>query len=174
MEKKEKIMSVEDSFVSSDCSVFEISIKKWFNAEWERLAAKGKDTSKFHLLADPDINVGSVCCADYTMKFNGIYWVIDLTINGEKDSSIWKDVIDNVPAQFAAVLNGAPEWFLYRLSSNISDKKEFYGFDPNEGESGSLLPIEIFGLKDFWRAEGFDSLIDSHDKTFFDECLNAF
>lgn len=173
MKKKEKIMSAEDSFVSSDCSI-ESNIRKWVDTELERLASRGKGGSKFHLEDDLDDNVGSVCCADYTMKFNGIYWVIDLVINSEEDSPIWNDVKNNVPAQFAAVLNGAPEWFLYRLSSNTSDKKEFYGFDPNEGESGSLLPIEIFGLKDFWRAEGFDSLICSHDKTFFTECLNAF
>ena len=176
MTKNSKNQCVEVSFDSSNCSVsvFESNIRKWVDTELERLASRGKGGSKFHLEDDLDDNVGSVCCADYTMKFNGLYWIIDLAINGEKDSSIWKDVIDNVPAQFAAVLTGAPEWFLYRLSSNTSDKKEFYGFDPNEGESGSLLPIEIFRVVDVWRSTSFDSLICSHDKTFFTECLNAF
>ena len=173
MSKNSKSMFVEDSFVSSNCSI-ESNIRKWVDAELERLASRGKGGTKFNLEDDLDDNVGSVCCADYTMKFNGLYWVIDLTINGEKDSFIWNDVKNNVPAQFATVLTGAPEWFLYRLSSNTSEKKEFYGFDPNEGESGSLLPIEIFRVVDVWRSTSFDSLICSHDKTFFTECLNAF
>ena len=173
MSKNSKNQCVEDSFVSSNCSI-ESNIRKWVDTELERLASRGKGGSKFHLQADLDDNVGSVCCADYTMKFNGLYGIIDLAINGEKDSSIWKDVIENVPAQFASVLTGAPEHFLYRLSSNTSDKKKFYGFDPNEGESGSLLPIGIYRVVDVWRATDFDSLICSHDKTFFTECLNAF
>ena len=171
--KNQCMVSVEDSFYSSNCSI-ESNIRKWVDTELKRLASRGKGGSKFHLQDDLDDNVGSVCCADYTMKFNGLYWVIDLVINSEEDSPIWNDVKNNVPAQFATVLTGAPEWFLYRLSSNTSEKKKFYGFDPNEGESGSLLPIEIFRVLDVWRSTSFDSLICSHDKTFFTECLNAF
>ena len=176
MKKNSKNQCVEVSFDSSNCSVsvFESNIRKWVDTELERLASRGKGGSKFHLQDDLDDNVGSVCCADYTMKFNGFYGVIDLVINSEEDSPIWNDVKNNVPAQFATVLTGAPEWFLYRLSSNTSDKKQFYGFDPNEGESGSLLPIEIFRVLDVWRSTSFDSLICSHDKTFFTECFNAF
>ena len=163
MEKKEKnqcVVSEEDSFVSSDCSVFEITIKKWFNAEWERLAAKGKDTSKFHLFADPDINEGSVWCEDYIMKFNRYEGVIDLVINGEKNSSIWDDVMGNVPPVFASYL-GDPQTFLYRVSSNTSEEKKFYGFEFTDDESCSLFPITEFSASGDWRVENFDSLIDS-------------
>lgn len=174
MEKKEKIMSVEDSFDSSNCSVIESNIRKWADAELERLASRGKGGSKFHLQADLDANVGSVCCADYTMKFNWFYGVIDLVINSEEDSPIWNDVKNNVPAQFASILS-APEYFIYRLSSNTSDKKEFYGFDPTEGESGEILPIEEFSAISAWRAANFDSLFCPDSKNlFFTECLNAF
>ena len=162
MEKKEnsKSMFVEDSFDSSDCSVFEITIKKWYDAEFERLAAKGKDTSKFHLLADPDINEGSVFCEDYIMKFNRDERIIDLVINGKKDSSIWDDVMGNVPPVFASYL-GDPETFLYRVSSNTSDKKEFYGFEFIDDESCNLFPITEFSASGDWRVENFDSLISS-------------
>ena len=170
--KNQCMVSEEDSFVSSDCSI-ESNIRKWVDTELKRLASRGKGGSKFHLEADLDNNVGSVCCEDYTMKFNGFYGVIDLVINTEEDSPIWNDVKNNVPAQFASILS-APEYFLYRLSSNTSEKKEFYGFDPHEGESGEIFPIEEFSAISAWRAANFDSLIGSHDKTFFDECLNAF
>lgn len=160
MTKKFKTKFVEDSFDSSDCSVFEISIKKWFNAEWERLAAKGKDTSKLHLLADPDINVGSVCCEDYSIRFNRDERIIDLVINVEKDSPIWDDVIDNVPAQFASYL-GNPKGFLYRLSTNTSEEKEFYGFVDTEHACGILIHLTEFNPVVEWKAENFDSLISS-------------
>lgn len=157
--KNQCVVSEEVSFDSSDCSVFEISIKKWYDAEFERLAAKGKDTSKFHLLADPDINVGSVCCEDYIMKFNRDEGVIDLVINGEEDSPIWKDVISNVPAQFASCF-GNPKNFLYRFSSNTSEEKKFYGYVKIDDVS-ALLPILKFNAIEDWKAENFDSLIDS-------------
>ena len=160
MEKKWKTKFVEDSFDSSDCSVFEISIKKWYDAEFERLAAKGKDTSMFHLLADPDINVGSVCCEDYIMKFNRYEGVIDLVINGEKDSPIWNDVMGNVPPIFASYL-GDPESFLYRISSYTSEKKEFYAFEFTDDENGELFPITEFSPSGAWRVENFDSLVNS-------------
>lgn len=169
MSKNSKTKIVEDSFDSSDCSI-ESNIRKWVDAELERLASSGKGGSKFHLQADLDVNVGSVCCADYTMKFNGLYGVIDLVINSEEDSPIWKDVKNNVPSQFASILS-APEHFLYRLSSNTSEKKKFYGFEPTEGESGEIVPIGIYRVVDVWRSANFDSLIGSHDKTFFTECF---
>ena len=158
MEKKEKIMSVEDSFDSSDCSVFEISIKKWYDAELERLASMGKDTSKFHLFADPDINEGSVWCEDYIMKFNRDEGAIDLVINGEEGSPVWKDVVYNVPARFASCL-GDPVGFLYRISTNTSEEKEFYGFVDTDDESGfNLFQVDLTGE---WIAENFDELISS-------------
>ena len=141
-------------------SVFEITIKKWYDAEFERLAAKGKDTSKFHLLADLDNNVGSVCCEDYTMKFNRDERIIDLVINGEKDSPVWDNVMGNVPPVFASYL-GDPQTFLYRVSTSTSDKKEFYGFEFTDDESCSLFPITEFSASGDWRVENFDSLIDS-------------
>ena len=174
MEKKWKTKFVEDSFDSSDCSVFEITIKKWYDAEFERLAAKGKDTSKFHLLADPDINVGSVCCEDYSIRFNRDERIIDLVINGEKDSPIWDDVMGNVPPVFASYLGdpqtflyrvstylGAPEKFIYDLSPNTSEKKEFYGFEITDDESCCIFPITEFSASGDWRVENFDSLISS-------------
>ena len=157
--KNPYVVSVEDSFDSSDCSVFEISIKKWYDAEFERLAAKGKDTSKFHLLADPDINVGSVCCEDYIMKFNRDEGVIDLVVNGEEGSFIWDNVIHCVLAQFASCF-GDPKNFLYRVSSNTSEKKKFYGCTTIV-DVDVMLPINGFTAIEAWKAENFDELIDS-------------
>ena len=158
MEKKEKIMSVEDSFDSSDCSVFEISIKKWYDAEFERLASMGKDTSKFHLLADPDINVGSVFCEDYIMKFNRDEGVIDIIANAENSSVGGWDVFLNVPGQFASYL-GDPENFLYRFSTSTSEKKDFYGFEYIDDKGGfNLFQVDLTGE---WIAENFDSLVSS-------------
>ena len=160
MEKKWKTKFVEDSFDSSDCSVFEITIKKWYDAELERLASMGKDTTLFHLLADPDINVGSVWCEDYIMKFNRYEGVIDLVINGEKDSPIWDDVMGNVPPVFASYL-GDPENFLYRVSTSTSEEKKFYGFEFTDDESCSLFPITEFSESGAWKAENFDELVNS-------------
>lgn len=158
MEKKEKIMSVEDSFVSSDCSI-ESNFKKWYAAEKERLASRGKDTDKIYIFADLEISVGSICCEDYIMKFNRDEGVIDLIINGEEDSPVWKDVISNVPAQFAECL-GKPENFLYRISTSTSDKKKFYGC-ATIVDVDVMLPINGFTAIEAWKAENFDSLIDS-------------
>lgn len=159
MEKKEKIMSVEDSFVSSDCSIFESNFEKWANEERERLAAKGKD-DKFFVYAEPEIHKGIIICADYTMKFNRDEYVIDLVINGEEDSLIWDDVVDKVPARFRAIF-GIPDTFLYRISSNTSDKKEFYYDDQTEVESGEIEPVSFDELSPIgvWRVENFDELI---------------
>ena len=150
MEKKEKIMSVLES-----------NFEKWFNEERERLISKGNDTTKFFVYADPDINEGIIICADYTMKFNREEKVIDLVVNSEEDSLIWDDVVDKVPARFVAFLTGDPEKFLYRISSNTSEEKEFYYFDPTYDEGGSLLTIGIDELSPLaaWKAEYFDELI---------------
>ena len=173
MEKKKnsKSMFVEDSFDSSDCSVFEITIKKWYDAEFERLAAKGKDTSKFHLLADPDINVGSVCCEDYTIRFNRDERIIDLVVNGEKGSFIWDNVIHCVLPQFASCFGdpknflyrvstylGNPEKFIYDLSPNTSEEKKFYGC-ATIGDVDVMLPINGFTAIEAWKAENFDSML---------------
>lgn len=161
MEKKEKIMSVEDSFDSSDCSVFEIDHENWLTYERIRLVKKGKDINKFVVSADPDFNEGSVCCEDYTMIFNKDERAIDLVINSEEDSPIWNNVIENVPVQFASFLNCKPETFLYRISSNTSEIKPFYCFDPTYDEGGSLLCIGIdeLGPLGEYKSEYFDSLV---------------
>ena len=140
-------------------SIIESNFKKWYDAEKERLASRGKGGSKFHLQDDLDDNVGSVCCADYTMKFNGIYWVIDLIVNGEKGSFIWDNVIHCVLAQFASCF-GDPKNFLYRVSSNTSEEKKFYGCTTIV-DVDVMLPINGFTAIDAWKAENFDSLIDS-------------
>lgn len=127
MEKKEKIMSVEDSFDSSDCSVFESNFANWYGEEKNRLSLKGYDTSKFFVYADPDINEGIIICADYTMKFNRDECVIDLVINGALNSPIWDDVIENVPVQFASFLDCNSN-FLFHFSTNIGDEMGFYVF----------------------------------------------
>ena len=150
-------------------SVLESNFANWYGEEKNRLSLKGYDTSKFFVYADPDINEGIIICADYTMKFNRDECVIDLIINGEEDSLIWDDVVDKVPARFAAFLTGdpknfligKPDTFLYRISSNTSDKKEFYCFVDTDDESGELLPISIDELSPLgvWKVENFDELI---------------
>lgn len=158
MTKKIKSRFVEDSFDSSDCSVFEISIKKWYDAEFERLASKGRDTSKFHLFADPDINEGSVWCEDYIMKFNRDEGVIDIVANAKNSPIGGWDVFLNVPCQFASYL-GDPENFLYRFSTSTSEKKDFYGFEYVDDKGGfNLFQVDLTGE---WIAENFDSLIGS-------------
>ena len=145
---------------TKDQCILESNLEKWANEERERLAAKGKD-DKFFVYAEPEINEGIIYGGDYTMKFNMDECVIDLVINSEEDSLIWDNVVDKVPAQFAAVLTGKPVIFLYRISSNTSEKKEFYHFDPTYDEGGSLLPISIDELSPLgaWKAEYFDELI---------------
>ena len=146
---------------TKDMSVLESNLANWAGEEKNRLSLRGYDTTKFFVYADPDINEGMIICDEYTMKFNRDECVIDLIINGEEDSSIWDDVVDSVPARFAAFLTGDPEHFLYRLSSNTSDKKEFYYFESTDDESGELLPIGIDELNPLaaYKAEYFDELI---------------
>lgn len=154
---------------TKDQCIVESNLENWASEEKNRLAAKGYDTTKFFVYADPDINEGIIICADYTMKFNRDECVIDLVINGEEDSLIWDDVVDSVPARFAAFLTGdpknfligKPETFLYRISSNTSEKKKFYYFESTDDESGELLPISIDELSPLgaYKAEYFDELI---------------
>ena len=115
------------------------NFKKWYEAEKERLASRGKDTDRIYIFADPEINEGIIICADYTMKFNREEKVIDLVVNGEEDSLIWDDVVDSVPAQFAAVI-GKPENFLYGVSTTKSKEKWYYSFKRDDKESGTLFP----------------------------------
>ncbi len=145
---------------TKDQSIIESNFANWYGEERDRLALKGYDISKVFVYADPEINEGIIICADYTMKFNREEKVIDLVVNGEEDFSIWDDVVDKVPARFASCL-GKPEKFLYRISSNTSDKKEFYYFESTDDESGELLPIGIDKLSPLgaWKAEYFDELI---------------
>ena len=152
-------------------SILESNLANWVNEEKNRLALRGKDTTKFFVFTDPEINEGSVCCEDYTIKFNRDEGVIDLVINGEEDSSIWDNVVDSVPARFAAFLTGdpknfligKPENFLYRISSNTSEEKKFYYFESTDDESGELLPIGIDELNPLaaYKVENFDELISS-------------
>ena len=138
-------------------SIVESNFKKWYAAEKERLASRGKDITKFCALADPEINDGSVCCEDYIMKFNRDEGVIDLIVNGEKGSFIWDNVIHCVLAQFASCF-GNPKNFLYRVSSNTSDEKKFYGC-ATIVDVDVMLPINGFTAIEAWKAENFDSLI---------------
>ena len=153
---------------TKDQSVLESNLEKWANEETARLASRGKD-DRFCIVTYNKMNKGTIHGGDYTMKFNRDERIIDLVINGEKNSSIWDDVVNNVPARFAVFLTGdpknfligKPENFLYRISSNTSDKKEFYYFESTDDESGELLPISIDELNPLaaYKAEYFDELI---------------
>lgn len=140
-------------------SIIESNFKKWYAAEKERLASRGKDTDKIYIFADLEISVGSICCEDYIMKFNRDEGIIDLRINGEKGSFIWDNVIHCVLAQFASCF-GNPKNFLYRVSSNTSEEKKFYGC-AKIVDVDVMLPINGFTAIEAWKAENFDSLIDS-------------
>lgn len=153
---------------TKDMSILESNLEKWANEETARLAAKGKD-DRFCIVTYNKMNKGTIHGGDYTMKFNRAEGLIDLIINGEEDSSIWDDVVDSVPARFAAFLTGdpknfligKPENFLYRISTNTSEEKEFYYFESTDDESGELLPISIDELNPLaaYKAENFDKLI---------------
>ena len=145
---------------TKDQSIIESNFANWYGEEKNRLSLKGYDTSKFFVYADPDINEGIIICADYTMKFNRDECVIDLVINSEEDSFIWDDVVDKVPARFVVFLTGKPDTFLYRISSNTSEEKKFYGC-ATIVDVDVMLPINGFTAIEAWKAENFDSLIDS-------------
>ena len=145
MVKNFKSKIEKELFVSSDCSVI-AKLGKWSDVEKERLTAKGKDITKFKIATSQNVNVGTVYCEDYTLKFNLDEEIIDLIINIEKDSSIWDDVVNNVPARFAQYL-GNPETFIYGLSTTKSKEKWHYGFKRDDKESGTLFPIVGFAGK---------------------------
>ena len=141
MTKNSKIMSVEGSFVSS-YPVRE-NLKKWVDTEFERLVSRGRNTSKFFADTDPYSNTLIIVSDEYTMKLNMDEGVIDLIVNTEKDSSIWKDVIENVPVQFASCFDN-PMSFTYEISSTKSKEKWYYSFKRDDKESGILFPIVGF------------------------------
>lgn len=107
--------------------VFEIDHENWLTYERIRLVKKGKDINKFVVSADPDFNEGTILCEDYTMKFNKDECAIDLVVNGALDSPIWKDVIENVPVQFASFLDCNSN-FVFHFSTNIGDEMGFYEY----------------------------------------------
>ena len=122
--------------------ILESNLEKWSNEETARLAARGKD-DKFYIITYNKMNEGTIRCEDYTMKFNRNERLIDLVINGEEDSSIWDDVIENVPARFAQYLDN-PETFVYGLSTTKSKEKWYYSFKRDNKESGTLFLIVGF------------------------------
>ena len=111
---------------TKDQCILESSLEKWENEETARLAAKGKD-DKFYIITYNKMNEGTIRCEDYTMKFNRSERLIDLAINGEEDSPIWKDVIDNVPARFASCLNCNSN-FVFHFSNKLGDEMGFYEY----------------------------------------------
>ena len=117
------------------------NLKKWVDAEFGRLISRGKDTSKFDAIADTDSNELKIVCEEYTMIYKKDERVIDLVINGEKDSPIWYDVINNVPVQFAVCIDN-PMGFTYKLSSSTSEEKESYLFSV----TGFNNFMPLFGL----------------------------
>ena len=148
MEKKNKNQSI---------SIIESSINKWFDAETERLVSRGEDINNIFIVADPYYIKGTIICDTYTMKFNRNEEVIDLIVNGEKDSRIWDNVIHCVLAQFASCF-GDPKNFLYRVSSNTSEEKKFYGC-ATIVDVDVMLPINRFTAIEDWKAKNFDELI---------------
>ena len=142
MVKDFKSKITKDLYIPSDCSVI-AKLGKWSDVEKERLASKGKDITKFKTSTSQNVNEGTILCEDYTLNFNRTEGVIDLIINIEKDSSIWDDVIENVPARFAQYLDN-PENFVYGLSTTKSKEKWHFCFKRDDKESGTLFPIVGF------------------------------
>lgn len=141
MKKKTKnqcVVSEEGSFVSS--YPVRDNLKKWVDTEFERLVSRGRNTNKFFADTDPDSNTLIIVSDEYILKFNMDEGVIDLIVNTEEDSSIWKDVIENVPVQFASCFDN-PENFVYGLSTTKSKEKWYYGFKRDNKESDTLFPI---------------------------------
>ena len=163
MEKKEKIMSVEDSFYSS-YPVHE-NLKKWVNTEFERLASRGRNTSKFFADTDPDSNALIIVSDEYILKLNMDEGVIDLLVNTEEDSSIWKDVIENVPVQFASCFDN-PMSFTYKISASTDEKMESYFFSL----VGFNNDVPIYGLVPLNQLEEtvkkFGSMVESMSNIF--------
>ena len=138
------------------------NLKKWVDTEFERLISRGKDTGKFDAHADTDSNELKIVCEEYTMTYKKDERVIDLVINGEKNSSIWNDVINNVPIQFAQCIDN-PMSFTYNISANTSEEKESYlfsvtGFN-NFMPLFGLIPLRIVEEKIEENRKDLDSMI---------------
>lgn len=163
MEENSKIRSVEDSFDSS-VSLYE-NLKKWVDTEFERLISRGRDIDKFDALTDTDSNELKIVCEEYTMIYKKDERAIDLVVNGEKNSSIWDDVVNSVPVQFASCID-SPMSFTYKISSSTSEEKEYYlfsvvGFN-NFMPLFGLIPLEKVEEKikeNKEKIEKFDELI---------------
>ena len=146
-------------------SIIESNFEKWFDAEFKRLISKGRDINKFNVLADTDSNEINIVCEEYTMKYNKDERVVDLVVNGEKNSSIWDDVVNNVPVQFASCIDN-PMSFTYNISANTSGEKESYlfsvvGFN-NFMPLFGLIPLQQVEEKikeNKEKIENFDELI---------------
>ena len=128
---------------TKDMSIIESSIQKWYDAETERLVSKGEDINNIFIVADPYYNEGTIICDDYTLGFNRDECVVDLVVKGEKNSSIWDDVVNNVPVQFASCIDN-PENFVYGFSTAKSKEKWYFCFKRDDKESGALFPIVGF------------------------------
>ena len=124
-------------------SIIESNIQKWYDAETERLVSKGEDINNIFIVADPYYNEGTIICDDYTLGFNRDECVVDLVVKGKKNSSIWDDVVNNVPVQFASCLDN-PENFVYGFSTTKSKEKWYFCFKRGDKESGTLFPIVGF------------------------------
>lgn len=151
MEKKAKKQSIVES-----------NFEKWFDAEFKRLISKGRDINKFNVLADTDSNEINIVCEEYTMKYNKDERVVDLVVNGEKNSSIWNDVINSVPVQFASCIDN-PMSFTYNISANTSKEKESYlfsvvGFN-NFMPLFGLIPLRLVEEKIKEKRKDLDSMI---------------
>lgn len=137
-------------------------LKKWVDTEFGRLISRGKDTDKFDAIADTDSNELKIVCEEYTMIYKKDERVIDLVVNGEKDSPIWDDVVNNVPVQFAACIDN-PMGFTYKLSTNTSEEKESYlfslaGFN-NFMPLFGLIPLQQVEEKIEEKRKTLDSMI---------------
>ena len=166
MKKKTKdqcIVSEEGSFVSS-YPVRE-NLKKWVDTEFERLVSRGRNTNKFFADTDPDSNTLIIVSDEYILKLNMDEGVIDLLVNGEKNSSIWKDVIENVPVQFASCFDN-PMYFTYKISSSASEEMESYFFSL----VGFNNDVPIYGLVPLNQLEEtvkkFGSMVESMSNIF--------
>ena len=150
MKKKTKDQSIKSN------------IKKWLTAELERLASSGRDIDKFDAIVSPDSNELKMVCEEYTMIYKKDERVIDLVIKGEKNSSIWDDVINNVPIQFASCIDN-PMSFIYKISANTSEEKESYlfsvtGFN-NFMPLFGLIPLRLVEEKIEENRKTLDSMI---------------
>ena len=124
-----------------DMSIIESNFEKWVDTEFERLISRGRDIDKFDALTDPDSNMLTIVSDEYTMKFIKDERAIDLVVNGEKNSSIWDDVVNSVPVQFASCIDN-PMSFIYKISANTSEEKESYLFSV----TGFNNFMPLFGL----------------------------